>query len=223
MRCARISAITVAVLLFAPAGATATRFLLFPFDPNLSLFVQSYHQHPQPKAALDRFFAIDIESFEKDALSAQQLHSRAVLMAFFAHVLHANPSLVLPFAEQLVANATGSKAAFGSEAIAYGASSSRADALELIAERFALAQEHRASLTNAAEFPYPQMKAANWQDLDILWACFFASGDRTYIRAIVEPLNRFAVPEDTWMQRAEQLTNSPPGKDSPEYAEWIDF
>ena len=200
--------------------ALAVQFQLFPFDPELSHFVQSYHHRPDPSSALDRLVDLDIDEFEGKAAQSNQPHARAVLMAFFAHVVRAAPAEVEPLAKRVVAEQTGASAAFTTEAIARGASANRREAIELISEGFSLPAENFETLMQL-DFPYPEMRAADWHKMDVLWASFFATGESAYIEAIAEPLNLYAKPEDSWMARLRGLSRENPPPGTALHAEWV--
>ena len=212
-------------LLFAifllPQELAAEDFSLFPFAPQLSKHVQDYHKQPKPKEALNHFFDIDIEQFEKKAEEADQPHSRAILMAFYINILVENSELVLPFANRLINNSTGAQAALGTEILAHGATSNRKEALALIVKRYKLGQESTATIESLDVLPYPYMTATDWQALDILWACFFATGKDLYIEKIAEPLIYWQVPDEKFGERLRNFERINPAPGTEQYEEWF--
>ena len=203
------------------APVTAGQFQLFPFDPSLSHYVQNYHNSPDPKGALDFFFRIDLSRFERLAEEANEPHARAVLMAFYIHVLHDSPEEVLPFARRLALESRGAQAAFGTEAIAYGATQNRREALKIIVDVFGLPSASLDEYEAMQSYPYPAMEAEHWHTLDVLWASFFATGERMYIRKIAKALVHFQVMDDDYKKRLQLLAEQNPTAGSKEYDEWV--
>jgi hypothetical protein len=158
------------------ASCCAASFNLFPFDPETSEFIQKYHQSPDPEAAIDRYFALELEEFLSLAQQTDQPHSRAVLMAFYVQLIHDNPQLCTHFANRLVSEAKGEKAAFGAEVLAYGAGQARQESLSLVARGFDLPASALEAYVALEQFPYPQMEATNWQVLDVIWLPILRAG-----------------------------------------------
>ena len=196
----------------------AATFTLFPFDEGMSDYVQSYRKSPNPEAAFDRYFSIDLDEFLSRARQADQQHSRAVLMAFFVHIAHDNPNLCIPFANRLVSEARGEQAAFGAEVLAYGATENRKESLVAIAEGFDLPTRALDTYISLDPFPYPQLRATNWQALDILWASYFASGNGQYIQEIAEPLGEYQSGGPEFDSRLRSLSAQNPESGTPEHA-----
>ena len=204
-----------------PMPAEAGQFQLFPFDPSLSHYIQNYHLNPDPKGALDFFFRIDLSRFERLAEETNEPHARAVLMAFYIHILHASPDEVLPFARRLALESRGEQAAFGTEAIAYGATTNRREALKLIVDVFGLSAASLDEYDSMKSYPYPSLEAEHWHTLDVLWASFFATGERMYIRKIAKALVHFKVMDDDYKKRLQLLAEQNPTAGTKEYDEWV--
>jgi hypothetical protein len=203
------------------APVAAEQFQLFPFDPSLSHYIQNYHNNPDPKGALDFFFRVDLGRFERLAEESNRPHARAVLMAFYVHILHESPDEVLPFARRLALESRGGQAAFGTEAIAYGATKHRREALKLITEVFGLPPATLDEYDAMQNYPYPGLEAEHWHTLDVLWASFFATGERMYIRKIVKALYYFQVMDKEYKERLQLLAHEHPTAGTKEYKEWV--
>lgn len=206
-------------ILFSSTQCRAASFNLFSFDPELSAFIQNYRQTPDPKAAVDRYFTIELDAFLDQAQRAEQPHSRAALMAFYIHIVHDNPELCVPFANRLVSEATGERAAFGAEVLAYGAGEHRNEALSIVVKGFKLPPEAMDTYTALEPFPYPKMDATDWQTLDILWASYFASGNDLYIRKIAAPLVYFQPRGPDFDAKLRALSAQDPQPGTPEHSE----
>jgi len=140
-------------------------------------------------------------------------------MAFYAHILHDNPEEVLPFAKRIAIETKRARAAFGTEAIAYGASKDRNKALSIIAEAFDLPEDSLEKYKSLEIYPYPSMEPKNQQLLDVLWASFFATGKSSYIEKIAEPLVHFHVMNEEYVEELRRLSNKNPKPGSKEYKE----
>ncbi|MCP5112222.1 MAG: hypothetical protein GY953_15460 [bacterium] len=183
--CARL---TLAASLAALPAAASAEYRLFPFDAELSHYVENYGAKPAPANALERLLVMDVSAFEERAAEATEPHSRAALMAFYVHVLRQHPDLVLDFARELVKRTSGGTAAFGAETIAYAGGPDRDEALGIVAEGFRLSEEYAKRLLDLPVFSYREIPVESGQALDLLWACFYATGDHYYLRRIAEPL-----------------------------------
>jgi len=217
----RICCFMIAWVSLQAAPAAAEQFQLFPFDPSLSHYIQNYHNNPDPKGALDFFFRIDLSRFERLAEESSRPHARAVLMAFYVHILHNSPEEVFPFARRLALESRGVQAAFGTEAIAYGATQNRREALKLIADVFGLAPSDLDEYDAMQSYPYPDLEAEHWHTLDVLWASFFATGDKQYIRKIAKALKHFQAMDDDYKDRLQLLAQEHPTAGTREYDEWV--
>jgi hypothetical protein len=204
-------------------SALADEFVLFPFDPPLTHYLEAYRQTPNPQEALDRLLGMDMEDFQARGHRPEYGPSRAVLMAFFAHVLHENPQLVLPFAGRVGSSTRGQLASFCTEAVAIGASAHRDKALSLIGDSFGLADEDLEKLREVAVFPYPQLSPTTWEHLDILWASYYASGDLLYVRKIAQTLEHFIPPDDELRQRLRYFSGVNPPAGTPQHRAWVDL
>lgn len=210
-----------ATILLSAAQCSAASFRLFPFDLELSDFIQNYRKTPDPNAAIDRYFATKLEEFLDQAQRTEQPHARAVLMAFYVHVIHDNPKLSVSFATRLVSEAKGERAAFGAEILAYGAGPNRKDALLVVSEGFKLPSDAVDTYMALDQFPYPQLEATDWQTLDILWASFFASGNDLYVRKIAEALVHFRPQGPDFDNRLRALSAQDPQPGTREHTELI--
>ncbi len=204
-------------LCFSVSISYAEPFELFPFDPSLSQYIQSYHFNPDPSEALDRFFSIDMREFEEKAEEKGLPHSRAVLMAFYIHILHDNDEQVLPFAHRLSSVTQEEKAQFGLEAIAYGAKKNRREALAVLVESFRLPPESLGEYAALRSYPYPTMEADHWRTLDVLWVSYFATGDCRYIRKIAKSLTDFRVMDEEYKEQLRLFSEINPKPGSYEY------
>ena len=183
--CVRLTLAASVILL--PAVASA-EYRLFPFDLELSLHLEGYGANPDPDSALERLLVMDVSEFEERSAEANEPHSRAALMAFYVHVLRQHPDLVADFARELVKRTSGGTAAFGAETIAYAGGPDRDEALGIVAEGFRLSEEYAKRLRDLPVFSYREIPVESGQALDLLWACFYATGDHYYLRRIAEPL-----------------------------------
>ena len=215
------SILSIFAICLISQNSVASDFQLFPFYSQLSLYIQDYHEHKNPQKALDYFFEIDIEKFEKDAQNADQPHSRAVLMAFFANILGENPELVFSFTDKLLKKSSGASAAFGTEVVAYGATKNRKKALALIVERYSIEREYSIRLEELDVLPYPNMTASNWQLLDIFWACYFATAKTLYIEKIAEPLAYWQAPDEKFKDKLHTFDKTNPAPGTKEREEWF--
>ena len=176
------------------AGAPQARdsrdasFQLFPHDPELSAFLMAYPRAPDAAAALDRLVALDLARFEQGARERQQWPlARALLIEFYATLIRGDPGRASALARRMA---------------------------DVSIEKAALCQE---LLDRAAAAPVevavPMVDAA-W--LDLLWARYYASGDREQVRRIAQSLE-YARPAEEAQRRMRELARSEPG--TPENAE----
>ena len=166
----------------APSGPRDPSFMLFPHDPDLSAFVQSYPRAPDPEAALDRLFALDPARFEQGAREREQWPlARELLIEFYATWIREDPQRATALAQR-AAETSGEKAALYQEML------SRA-------------------VANPVEIPFP-IQSADW--LDLLWARYDASGDREHVRQMARALE-YARPAEEAQRRMQELATSEPG------------
>ncbi len=208
------------IICLLPVKLVALDFQLFPFDLQLTEYIQEYHKQPNPQEALDRFFDLDVGNFEKVALEVNRPHSRPVLMAFYANVLGQNSELVLPFTNRLIKESIGAQASFGTEIVAYGSTENRKEALALIVKRYNLPPESASAIEALRVLPYSNMEAVNKQILDIIWACYFATSDDNYIEKIAEPLAYWQPSDEALEKKVRSFTAMNPITGTKEYKEW---
>ena len=192
-----------------PPPPPATSFRLFPFNDGLSVFMQSYIAEPSPEGALDQFFAIDLEEFERLAKETEHPHARSVLIAFYVQLLNKNP-IALSFAARLVAERMATHASFGTDVIAASATKDREKALSLIIERFDLPAEAIRTIESKTPFDYHELQAEHHQALDILWACYFATGEAYFVEKIARVLDGHPVDPKDALERIRALGSSNP-------------
>jgi hypothetical protein len=206
----RAARTAVVLLLAASASLGAVDFLLFPFDRELSAHVQGYYLSPRPEAALDRFFQMSFAGFVASAAQKKQVHARATLLAFYAQILRRNPGLVLPFATRLVGETSGAHAAFGTEVLALGAVDNRLAALNTLVAGFGLSESAAARYRELGPFDYLGMTVDHPQELDVVWACFFATGDERFLAALAVPLDDYEAPGAERRARLQRLATEDP-------------
>jgi hypothetical protein len=203
--------------------AKSAGFLIFPFDKELSQFIHAYHRAPDAVTALDRFFSIDFAQFERSAGKQGYDQHRSVLMTFFVCVLRNDPGLTLPFAERLASGAGGEQAAFGTELIAYSGTGDRDEALTIVAEGFGLSRSARAKLRPLRPVDYSRLEATDGALLDILWACYFATGDRSYLAKVAARLVSASPTYDESIEEIRRLSVGKHKPGSPTYAKVVDI
>ncbi|MFH0946216.1 MAG: hypothetical protein V2A76_13530 [Planctomycetota bacterium] len=201
--------------------SASAQFAIFPFDKDLTAHVQSYHQDPKPADAIDWFFELDLEEFNRGAEATRNPHSKLILTAFMAQIIHDHPELELPFAKRMVAETSGEKASLGAEILACGATKHRAEAFETVRKGFGFPEEVVAKSVAPRTFYFPEMEVTHWQVLDVLWGGFYASGDELYIRKIAGMLETFQVPDDAFKSRLRELYGSKPEPGSAEGSELV--
>lgn len=206
-------------------GARGEGFTLFPYEPAFSDALTRYHRKPNPEQVLDQLLALDLDKLQHKAHATRDTHWRAVLMAFFVNVLHANDDQVMPFARRVVATTeSGNKAEFAMEVIARSARQNRTAALGLLATRYAVSQEHLRVYEAMPVGPYPAIAADYWQAVDILWSAYFASGNPLYIEKIFGALAYYEPmgPDQVRRMRAAVLDDSGAIRNGPvQDIEWL--
>ncbi len=197
--------------------ASATSFRLFPFNEELSVFLQSYLQDPQPEGAIERLFAVDLERFEQLAVETEHPHARSVLMAFYVQIMNRNPTLTLRFAERLCSEGKPIHSSFGTDVIAASTTNDRDKALALIIAHFDLPPEEVSNIEAKETFDYLGLAADHPHTLDVLWACYFASGESLFVESIVHALNGQPVGREDAQRRIRELGSTKLQPGSSEY------
>ncbi len=208
---------------YTPQTLLALDFQLFPFEPKLTKYIQNYHKGGDAKEALEVFFDINHDQFQKKAIENNEPHSRAILMAFYVSILGENADLVLPFTRRLIKYSSGRKAAFGTEVIAYGATKNRKEALDLIVKHYNLKPDDAAKFESLEVLPYLKMSVNHWQTLDILWGCYFATANSLYLEMIAEPLIYWQVPDEKYEKKLKYFAKTIPSPGTKNYIEWVNL
>jgi hypothetical protein len=190
-RATRIRAAMSILLVLSAIDARAVTFTLFPYESEFSDFLTLYHRRPNPALALEKLMALDIDALERKAVDAGDIYWRAVLMAFYVNVLHDRSDQVLPFARRIAATASTNMALFATEAIARSARQDRAEALTLLANRYASLTRDFAVFEAMPVGPYPAIRAFAPSALDIIWASYFSTGRLPYLETIAGTLMHY--------------------------------
>lgn len=226
----------------AAAGLTAPGARAQSTEPaTLAVFIENYYKQPRPAQALALLLNLDVPAYlsavgfttdaevaaleEALAGSAErkrevdESHALAVLNAFFAHVLRANEDLAIDFADQVAARDRPPLTLLATMALATAASDRTVDAVQRLFNTGALPSGAAMRMRNIQPFPFRTMRPRTHLDIDLLWACFYASGDPLYIAKIADALaywqtdmtdnldlNNFAtLPEAEQLRRREAL------------------
>lgn len=177
---------------------------------TLAVFIENYYKQPRPTQALALLLELDIPDYlaavgnttdaEVQALEealagsaerkreVDESHALAVLNAFYAHVLRANEDLAIEFADQVAARERPTLILLSTMALATAASDRTVDAVQRLFNTGALPSGAAMRMSNIQPFPFRTMTPRTHLDIDLLWACFYASGDPLYIRKIAESL-----------------------------------
>ncbi|MBI3657843.1 MAG: hypothetical protein HY232_15660 [Acidobacteria bacterium] len=214
-----VRVLLVSIILALSPSIPAVDFNLFPFDPGLSQFMRCYHRDPQPQKALDCFFSLDLAKFEQRAKESNQPHSIAILYGFYATVLHQNPSLLAPFAKALASSSDGYRAAIGMEIMAYSGAPKRLNAIRFVGEKLSVSEKEMARYESLEEYPYKAMQPTDQYLLDIVWACYFASDDFTFLARIAAQLEPISATLEDTKVRLKAIGEKKPKPDSIEYRE----
>jgi hypothetical protein len=197
--------------------------MLFPFDPELTAFCQNYLREPSPNKALDQFFSLDVEEFKSLAIQDNDPSEMNILVSFYSHILYDNPNMATPFAKQILAEAQGFKVVLGAFIIAQ---SGHKEALKEVMKGFEDESDLKQQISIALEelvFDCPMIEADHPLLLDMLWACFFASGKVCYLEEITTGLGHSADSFETLERRIGELNKTVQdanlGEDSEEFKE----
>ncbi len=216
---ATVLALALALGAVRASAQAPGRYVLFPFAPNLSSFIDQYYTAPDADRALQALVAFDFEDFLAKAQSNRQDHARAVLLAFYTHVLRAAPGRDVALARSITGDGSAEKMAFAGQAIAYADTARKDEALKLIAGAFTDPAPIMQRFDSLVPFPYPHMQVRSSTDVDILWACFLGSGVPDYIASIANGLVYWQ-PLDQIRDRLQLLAAHPRPPNSPEAREF---
>ena len=181
--------------------------------------MSTYMEDPSPEKALDVFFEIDLPEFERQAEATDQPHSRPMVIAFYVQLLNGNPGMTLPFAERLVSQHKPAHASLGTDIIAAASTPDRSKALEHVMKEFSLPPEAREMIESREVFDYRDLDADHAQTLDILWACYFASGEESFVRSIAALLRDHPASKQEAVNRIRELGATNPNPGTAEYGE----
>lgn len=153
-----------------------------------SQFIEHYYKTPEPAQALALLETLDVPAFVTADNEVGESHGIAVLTAFFAHVLRANPELVPELAERITTAEDPVNVVLAALSIATAAAPTSPDGLSTIAGSGRLPPAVIDQIRATEPFPFPHLDPRNHLDLDLLWASFYASGDPRYVERIAETL-----------------------------------
>ncbi len=183
---------------------------LFPSHPELSRFFLEYKRAPDPRAAFDRLFALDLFAWQQAGKQRGDPHYLPMLLAFYVHVARSQPELL----KAATARAIAEKDRRGGlprievlhSVVYFSGVGGSGPLLERL--RAADAEEGRrmaADVAGRPVFPYLQLKPEHPQTLDVLWAAYFGSGDPRYVDLISEALVNWR-PWHQMKRRIDELT-----------------
>lgn len=207
----------ILALLTAAAMAAALLFMGLPgaraqgTDPiALAIFMENYYKQPQPQQAVALLANLDVTDYlsavaglSSDQAAAldeilagsaerkrevDESHALAVLNAFYAHVLRFNGEYAAPLADSIIAQERPELTLIGAMALATAASDDSVTAVRRLFNTGALPSGAAMRMRNIQAFPFRTMRPVTHLDIDLLWVCFFASGDPFYVDKIVDAL-----------------------------------
>lgn len=230
MRLARRLAVLVVLpllaLTFAARPSAALDEVTKKEIEEYAALVQSYYKNPAPKEALAKFMRIDWGPYLLGLHVSKRQNFNKVASAFFTRLVLLDPSLAQPLADQAAARGMKYHILVVARAIALTGAPDRDAALETLRKAYDSAPGSNpvgdvptdaifSTLMAAAPTDDLYRPIALPVDLDIMWAGFYASGDKAFVEKIVGLLQAW-LPADRFKQRVEQLRDAAQAQEGPE-------
>jgi hypothetical protein len=172
---------------------------LFPYDKAFTLKIQSYYLRPSPRRAIGWFAALDLRALSAAGRAHGDPHVVDMLAAFYIQVLRHNPEVVEKFAQAAIASGRPLNMALAYFAIDGAGLPNAAAARRAEQTLFAAAPAYRPQMRKIAgrgRMSYLTGAIRLPTDLDIMWACYFASGNPAFLERIAGMLEYWRPPAE---------------------------
>ncbi len=196
---------------------------LFRFGSGFERFVQNYYRRPNPAAAIVWYGRLDIASVKTN--TAATVHAPQMLSAFYSVVIGRRRGTATDLARAAIARRSSKHVAIAYAAIWHARPPDRAAAIQLLEN--AMSPSGRAYMRRAYRTiratPVLAMTPDRPWKLDVVWAAYFASGDRRYLRKIAGTLDYWLPKERffAWVQEVGRANrNKPANRRRPDERTW---
>lgn len=196
-------AVLAVLVVLAPWGSLEYykygRYSMFMFAPEVAVQLQDYPDNPHPQQILDYYFSEDFGHFIETIFADQNDLAFYMTALYYAHILHDNPELSAPFMERIVAENGEQTAFLGASIVVASETPDSEELFEKWLTRFVPLPEERPQVREdfaEIRFDCPSIASNSNEELDVLWACYFASGQSDYLREITKPLKYHSGDQD---------------------------
>ncbi len=168
--------------------------VLFVFDRGFDRFVQGYYRRPDPSRAIAWFRRLDLARAR--TASPATVHMPAMLSSFYARVIERSAGAATALAKAAVDSRSSNHLSIAYAAIWQARPRdwrAAIGSLERVMSASGRAYMRRAYRSRRRQPVLSWTIDRPWK-LDIFWACYFATGDRRYLRKIADTL-------DNWLPR----------------------
>ncbi|MEM7442493.1 MAG: hypothetical protein AAF414_04070 [Pseudomonadota bacterium] len=205
--------ILVVIALFGGVASTNARA---QSDSFLG-FVETYYRNGEPEEALDWMERIAPTMMDEVWQAADPQGQRfALVAAFFAHILHNQPSQIPLLTERLIANDEPNLSALGALSIASSGAVGVESALNRLRQTGTVPAETVQALAATPSYPFPTMQVTGPTDLELMWLSFYATGNPLYVRRVAEAMGHaeqgdagVALAAFAYASLAERVTHHP--------------